>query len=145
VSFYQYVSAVAMNIVVRYPALVRLRRHLPTSAGPYISIAIPTVIPVNPHVIAAGRSPAMLDNSDWWTKTNYNVSSRGAESQRTGKNNSDQPFMKHSFSFLVTYRTSSRNSATPAAYFNSSPWHSGCWHWQANSVSCFALSQESLQ
>jgi hypothetical protein len=36
--------------------------------------------------------------------------------------------MKHSFPFLVTYRTSSRNSAKPAAYFNSSPWHSGCWH-----------------
>jgi hypothetical protein len=69
------------------------------------------MIPVNPHVIAAGRRTAMLDNGDWWTKTNYNVGSRCAESQRTGKNNSDQPFMKHSFPFLVTYRTSSRNSA----------------------------------
>jgi len=87
----------------------------------------------------------MLDNCDWWTKTNYNVSSRGAESQRTGENNSDQRFTKHNFPFLVTYRTASRNSATPAPYFNSSPWHSGCWHWQANSVRFFALSQESLQ
>jgi hypothetical protein len=102
---YQNVSAIAMNIVVRYPALVRLRRHLPASGGPYISVAVPTLIPVNPHVIAAGRRPAMLDDSYWWTKTNYNVSSRGAESQRTGKNNSDQPFMKHSFPFPVTYRT----------------------------------------
>jgi hypothetical protein len=87
----------------------------------------------------------MLDDSDGRTKTNYNVSSRGAKSQRAGENNSDQLFMKHGFPFLVTYRTPSRNSAKPAAYFNNSPWHSGCWHWQANSVSFFALSQESLQ
>jgi hypothetical protein len=53
--------------------------------------------------------------------------------------------MKHSFPFLVTYRTPTRKSATLAAYFNSSPRHSGCWHWQANSVSFFALSQDSLQ
>ena len=86
---YQHVSAVATNVVVRYPALVRLRRHLPASGGPHISIAVPTMIPVNPHVIAAGRSPAMLDYGDWWTKTNYNVGSRGAESQRTGENNSN--------------------------------------------------------
>jgi hypothetical protein len=101
VAVYQNVSAIAVNIVVRYPALVRLRRHLPASGGPLISVAIPTMISVNPHVIAAGRRPAMLDDGDWWTKTNYNVSSRGAESQRTGKNNSDQPFMKHSFLFLL--------------------------------------------
>jgi hypothetical protein len=87
----------------------------------------------------------MLDDGYWWTKTNYNVSCRGTESQRTGKNNSDQPFMKHSFPFPVTYRKPSRNSAKAAVYFNSSPRHSGCWHWQANSVSFFALSQESLQ
>jgi len=63
----------------------------------------------------------MLDNSDWWTKTNDHIGSRGAERQRTGENNSNQPFMKHSFPFLVTYRTPPRNSAKPAAYFNSSP------------------------
>jgi hypothetical protein len=90
-----------MNIVVRYPALVGLRRHLPTSGVPLISVSVPLLIPVNPHVITAGRSPAMLDNSDWWTKTNYDVSSRGAESQRTGENNSDQPFVKHNFLFLL--------------------------------------------
>jgi len=126
VAVYQNVSAIAMNIVVRYPALVRLGRHLPASGAPYISVAVPTMIPVNPHVIAAGRRPAMLDDGNWWTKTNYNISSRGAESQRTGENNSDQPFMKHNFPFLVTYRTPPRNSAKLAAYFNSSPWHSGC-------------------
>src|ERR1700722_237418 len=93
---------------MRYPALVRPRRHLPSSGLPLIGVAVPVVIPVNPHMIAARRSPAMLDNSDWWTKTNYNVSSRGAESQCTGENNSDQPFMKHNFPFLVTCRTSSR-------------------------------------
>jgi hypothetical protein len=92
---YQHVSAIATNVVVRYPALVRLRRHLPASGIPLISVAVPTMIPVNPYVIAAGRRSAMLDDSNWWTQTNYNVSSRGAESQRTGKNNSDQPFMKH--------------------------------------------------
>jgi hypothetical protein len=41
----------------------------------------------------------MLYNSDWRTKTNDNIGSRGAESQRTGKNNCNQPFMKHSFPF----------------------------------------------
>jgi hypothetical protein len=121
VAVYQNVSAIAVNIVVRNPALVWLRRHLPASGVPLISVAVPTMIPVNPHVIAAGGRPAMLDDGDWWTKTNYNICRRGAESQRTGKNNSDQPFMKHSFPFLVTYRTPSRNFAKPAAYFNSSP------------------------
>jgi hypothetical protein len=118
---YEHVSAIAMNIVVRYPALVRLRWHLPTSGVPLIRVAIPLMIPVNPNVIPAGRGPSVLDDGYWWTKTNYNVGSRCAESHRTGENNSDQPFMKHSFPFLVTYRTPSRNSAKPAAYFNSSP------------------------
>jgi hypothetical protein len=53
--------------------------------------------------------------------------------------------MKHSFPFPVTCRAPSRNSAKAPAYFNSSPRHSGCWHWQTNSVSFFARSQESLQ
>jgi len=83
----------------------------------------------------------MLDNCNWWTKTNYNVSSRGAENQRTGENNSDQPFTKHNFLFLLHTAHAIAGCAKPAAYFNSSPWHPGCWHWQANSVSSLALSQ----
>jgi len=51
-------------------------------------------------MIAAGRSPAALDDSDWWTKTNYNIGGRGAESQRTGENESDQLFLEHSFLFI---------------------------------------------
>jgi len=95
VAIHQNIAAIAVNIVVRYPVLVRSRRHLPASGGPYISVAVPTMIPVNPYVIAAGRRSAMLDNSDWWTKTNDHIGSRGAESQRTGENNSNQPFVKH--------------------------------------------------
>jgi hypothetical protein len=67
------------------------------------------MIPVNPNVIAAGRRPSILDYGDWWTKTNDNIGSRGAESQRTGENNSYQLFMKHGFPFLVTDRAPSRN------------------------------------
>jgi hypothetical protein len=89
VAVYQNVSAIAVNIVVRYPVLMRLRRHLPTSGIPLVGVAVPTMIPANPHVIAAGRRSAILDDGNWWTKTNYNVGSRGAESQRTGENNSD--------------------------------------------------------
>jgi hypothetical protein len=145
VAVHQNVSAVAMNIVVRYPVLVRLRRHLPASGVPLIRVAVPTMIPVNPHVIPAGRRPAMLDNSDWRTKTNDNIGSRGAESQRTGKNNSNQPFMKHSFPFLVNIPHAAPEFLKMAAYFSSSPWHSGCWHWQVSSISLFASSHDSLQ
>jgi hypothetical protein len=88
-AFHQNIAAIAANIVVGYPVLVGSRRHLPASGRPYVSIAVPTMISIDPDVIAARGLPAMFDDSDWRTKTNYDVGGCGAESQRASENNSD--------------------------------------------------------
>jgi hypothetical protein len=77
-----------MNIVVRNPALVGLWRHLPASSAPDIGIAVPTMIPIYPNVIAAGRRAPSFDDRNRRPQLNYDVGSRGAKSQRARKNNS---------------------------------------------------------
>jgi hypothetical protein len=66
------------------------------------------MVAADPYVIATGRRPTSLHDSARWSNANNNVGGRGAESQRTGENKSDQPFMEHSFLFFETFRKPSR-------------------------------------
>ena len=52
----------AVNIPGRNPHGMRAGRRFPTSGSPSVGMAVPAVIPANPHVITARCDAAMLDN-----------------------------------------------------------------------------------
>jgi hypothetical protein len=60
--FHQHPSAVAVYPVMRNPHSALTRRPVIMPRHPYIAIAVPAMIPANPHISAAWRMPAMLIN-----------------------------------------------------------------------------------
>src|ERR1039457_3898932 len=111
---------------MRYPALVRLWRHFPPSLVPRVSVAVPTMVPGNPHMVAAGSPPAPLDVNPGWSDANYNLGRRGAQGQRAYKNQSHQSFKNHttiSSSPYTAIPTAAQNvSARPSRVYGEKGW-----------------------
>src|ERR1019366_1972361 len=103
------VAVPSVNPAVRDPALVRLWRHFPPSLVPSVSVAIPTMVPGNPHMVTAGSPTGPLDMNPGWRYANHNLGRRGAQGQRAYKNQSQQSFKNH------TNISSSPYTAIPTA------------------------------
>src|ERR1017187_10026926 len=122
---------------MRYPALVRLWRHFPPSLVPSVSVAIPTMVPGNPHMVTAGSPTAPLDMNPGWRYANHNLGRRGAHGQRAYKNQSQQSFKNHtniSSSPYTAIPTAVQNvSARPSRVYGEKGWaepvnlRSGIW------------------
>jgi hypothetical protein len=81
--------------VMRFPTGMRPWRLFPPSRGPGVSVAIPAMVPGNPHMVGARWATPILDYDTRWRDANHNFSRQRAEGQRTCKNQSDQPSRKH--------------------------------------------------
>jgi hypothetical protein len=93
--FNEDVAAPTMSPAMLHPAGVPPWGLFPPSGVPRVSIAIPAMVPVNPHIAAAGRRPTRFDYGTRWRETNHNLRRRGAEGQRSSKNQSDQTLIHH--------------------------------------------------
>jgi hypothetical protein len=85
-AFNQDVTAPTVNPAMRYPTGMWPRWLLPPSRVPCVSIAIPTVVSVNPHIARSGRHPPRFDYSRGRRDANHNFGHRGAEGQPACKN-----------------------------------------------------------
>jgi hypothetical protein len=95
VPVYQNPAVPVVNPAMRYPAGTRLWTLLPPSLIPGVSVAIPTLVPGNPHMVTAGSPPTLLDVNTGWSDANHNIGRCGAEGQRGCKNQSHQSFKNH--------------------------------------------------
>src|ERR1017187_3815853 len=93
---------------MRYPAGVRLWRLLPPSLVPVVGVAIPTMVPGNPHIVTSGLRSTVLDVNAGRSDANPNLSGgRAAEDQRAYKNQSHQSFKNHT---KISFSTYTRNT-----------------------------------
>jgi len=69
-------AAMAANIVVSYPMGARTRTTFPPAGFPDITVAIPTMVPGNPLMFAAGRPPPGLDPNVGWPDANDDFTGR---------------------------------------------------------------------
>src|ERR1039457_5040202 len=90
-----HIAAVLVNPAMGYPLGMPLRRHFPSSRGPHVFLAIPIVVSLNPHMLAARWSTPLLDHDLRWCKLNHNFRRHSAEGQRADKNPSDQSLQNH--------------------------------------------------
>src|SRR5450759_258352 len=110
VPFHKNPAAPLANIVMRYPVGTRTWRLFPPSLVPTVSVAIPCLLPGNPHVLTAGRPPPPLIHSTGWPDANHHVGRRGAEGQRACKNQSQQSLKKHNNFSFSQYQTANQSS-----------------------------------
>src|ERR1039457_5981375 len=78
----QNVAVPSVNPAMCDPALVRLWRLFPSSLVPGVSVAIPTMVSGNPHMVTAGSPPAPLDVNPGRSDANPNLGRRGAPGPR---------------------------------------------------------------
>jgi hypothetical protein len=112
VSLRQNPAVATVNPAMGYPMGTGPRRLFPPSRGPDVSVAFPTMVPGNPHMVTAGPRRTPLVYSMGWRDANHNIDGCGVERERACKNQSDQSFKKHNANlhFLVPNR-----EPTPAA------------------------------
>jgi len=92
-------AAMVANIAVRYPLGVWTRTRFPSAGFPGIRVAVPAMVPGNPHMIATGRPPPALESNVGWGDANHDFASRRAEHQSSCENKPDQTSTKHNSSF----------------------------------------------
>lgn len=109
VPFYQHPAASLVNPVMRYPVGTPPWWLLPPSRVPGVCVAIPAMVPGHPHMVATRSRPPPLDDHMRWPNADKYVGRRGAEHQRTCKNQSDQS-LNH---ILTTLRAVSRARGWP--------------------------------
>jgi hypothetical protein len=95
VPLHQNIAAVPVNPVMGYPPGMRPRWLFPPSGDPHVSFAIPIVISLNPHMVAARWITPLFDYYSRWRDPNHKIGRRGAEGQRAGKKQSNQSRTKH--------------------------------------------------
>ena len=84
-----------VNPVMRYPPAMRPWWFFPPSLDPHVTLAIPIVISLNPYVIAARWMTAIFENDVGWRDANHHLGCRRDDSQRAGKNQSNQSLRNH--------------------------------------------------
>lgn len=97
VSLYQDIAAPPVNPAMSYPVGMRPRRLFPTSLGPNVRVAIPTLVSGNPNMGAARRRSPPFDDHMGRRDANENIG-RCRENHRPCKNQSDQSFKNHNSS-----------------------------------------------
>src|ERR1019366_1084568 len=80
---------------MRYPAGISLWTLFPPSLVPRVSVAIPTLVAGDPHMVTAGSPPVPLDVNAGWSDANHNLGGRGAQGKSTYKNQPQQSFKNH--------------------------------------------------
>src|SRR5450756_1527221 len=110
VPFHKNPAAPLANIVMRYPVGTRTRRLFPPSLVPTVSVAIPTLVPGNPHMLTARCPPPPLIHRSRWPDANHHVGRYGAEGQRACKNQSQQSLKKHNNFSFSPYQTANPSS-----------------------------------
>ena len=103
VSLHQDPAVLLVIPAMSYPVGTRTWRLFPPSRGPGVGVAIPTLVPGNPHMVTAGRRRPLLDYNTRWRDANHNIGRHGTEDHRACKNHSDQSFKNHKHTpFLST-------------------------------------------
>jgi hypothetical protein len=93
-------AAVAVDPAMRLPVGVRPWRLLPSSRGPVIRVAIPTMVTLHPHMVGTrSRTPVLIYRMRW-ADANHNLGCQRAEGQRACKDQSDQSSRKHDALYL---------------------------------------------
>ena len=114
VPFSQNVATPAVIPAVRYPAGTRPWWQFPPPCVPGVGIAIPTVVPGNPHMVGAGGRPPRFDYSRGWRDAHHNFGHRGAESQPACKNQTDQSLINHNNSPFLTVHVIQEHVHSPS-------------------------------
>src|SRR5580700_8854513 len=70
-SLHEHISPAPMLITRRHPYGMWTGRHFPAARSPYIGVAVPAVIPADPHMIAAWPGDARLHDGMWRTGPYY--------------------------------------------------------------------------
>ena len=91
----QNVAAVSVNPVMGYPVGTHPWWLFPPSLDPNVMSAIPIVISLNPHMVAARPRAPPLDHHARWRDANHNLACHSAEGQRACKNQSDHSLKNH--------------------------------------------------
>lgn len=110
------VAAPAVNPAVRNPAGVRTWRLFPPAGIPGVGIAIPAMVPANPHIARTGCRSPRFDYSYGWPYLNHNFGGRGAKGQRSRKNQSDQTLINHTLSLSQCRKLSGGTCTTQLLY-----------------------------
>src|SRR5580658_7043257 len=91
----QNVAVLAVDPFMRNPYLMRMRRLVPFASGPHVGVSVPAMIPGNPYIASAWRSPPPLHDGVRGRRLNHDLLSRGVEHQCRCENQSDQSLAKH--------------------------------------------------
>jgi len=109
----QNVAVPLVNPAMRHPAGIPLWTLFPPSLVPGVSVAIPTLVSGNPHMVTAGSPPALLDMNPGWRDANHNLGGRRPQGQGTNKDQSHQSFKNHiTISFYAIHRATALLSKT---------------------------------
>src|ERR1700733_200485 len=92
----QNVAVLTVDPLMRNPYLMRVRRLIPFASGPHVSVSVPAMIPGNPHIARAWRSPPLLHDRVGRRHLNHNLISRDIERQCRSENQTNQSLAKHS-------------------------------------------------
>ena len=95
VPFYQDVAAAAVHPAMGYPVGAGPRRLFPSSGSPNVGVAVPTVIPGDPHMGTAGPRTPIFDYDMGWRDADYHIGRRGAKGQHSRKHKAGQSFQTH--------------------------------------------------
>src|ERR1035441_5818664 len=115
VPFHKNIAAPLAGIVMRYPVGTRAGRLFPPSLVPGVSVAIPTLVPGNPHMVTGGARRPPLDDCTRWRQANHNIGSHGAEGQGACKKQSHQSLKNHTKLSFSHPRALARARAWPYA------------------------------
>jgi hypothetical protein len=83
VTFHQHPAAMAMHPMMTHPYRVLMRRTLPTARRPHVALAIPAVIPPDPHESPLRRRAGTLNDRGRWPDTNVYL--RKGSGRKKGK------------------------------------------------------------
>jgi hypothetical protein len=95
---------------MRFPTGMRPWRLFPPSRGPGVSVAIPPMVPGNPHMVGTRWTTPILDYDTRWRDADQDLGRQRAEGKRTCKNQSNQSSRKHNtLSPIVSYQTTNQS------------------------------------
>src|ERR1035441_4816456 len=90
VAVHQDITAIAADVVMRHPFAMPGRWFIPLSPLPLIGVTVPSMIPADPHVVAARRRRTLLHENAWRRDANHYIRCRCANRHQSREDQSQQ-------------------------------------------------------